>query len=111
MDSSNKISFLNKHPFFDLFHLFHDRNRGGYMLPHDFESEERFHDMTDLFTLSITKPDLVYHKRFVFSIDSYGLDPKQFLNGVFNSRLMPHIYKQDHKLKNPINYVNRWKEA
>ncbi|KAL3648317.1 Protein Ycf2 [Castilleja foliolosa] len=32
MDSSNKISFLNKNPFFDLFHLFHDRNRGGYTL-------------------------------------------------------------------------------
>ncbi|KAL8228395.1 hypothetical protein R6Q57_015979 [Mikania cordata] len=41
--------------------------------------------MADLFTLSITEPDLVYHKRFAFSIDSYGLDPKQFLNGVFNS--------------------------
>ncbi|KAM0072193.1 hypothetical protein Hdeb2414_s0001g00033661 [Helianthus debilis subsp. tardiflorus] len=24
MDSSNKISFLNKNPFFDLFHLFHE---------------------------------------------------------------------------------------
>ncbi|CAI9284725.1 unnamed protein product [Lactuca saligna] len=43
MDSSNKISFLNKNPFFDLLHLFHDRNRGGYTLNHDFESEERFH--------------------------------------------------------------------
>ncbi|GJV11707.1 ycf2 protein [Tanacetum coccineum] len=85
MDSSNKISFLNKNPFFDLFHLFHDRNRGGYALHHDFESEERFQEMADLFTLSITEPDLVYHKRFAFSIDSYGLDPKQFLNGVFNS--------------------------
>ncbi|PHU04309.1 hypothetical protein BC332_25131 [Capsicum chinense] len=41
MDSSNKISFLNKNPFFDLFHLFHDRNRGGYTLHYDFESEER----------------------------------------------------------------------
>ncbi|KVI09565.1 hypothetical protein Ccrd_012059 [Cynara cardunculus var. scolymus] len=41
--------------------------------------------MADLFTLSVTEPDLVYHKRFAFSIDSYGLDPKQFLNGVFNS--------------------------
>src|SRR5206468_2537080 len=30
MYSSNKISFLNQNPFFDLFHLFHDRNRGGY---------------------------------------------------------------------------------
>nr|YP_008964910.1 hypothetical protein RF2 [Schwalbea americana]YP_008964925.1 hypothetical protein RF2 [Schwalbea americana]CDJ38675.1 hypothetical protein RF2 [Schwalbea americana]CDJ38700.1 hypothetical protein RF2 [Schwalbea americana] len=80
MDSSNKISFLNKNPFFDLFHLFHDRNRGGYTLHHDFESEERFQEMADLFTLSITEPDLVYHKGFAFSIASYGLDQKQFLN-------------------------------
>nr|YP_010636154.1 Ycf2 [Boeica multinervia]YP_010636172.1 Ycf2 [Boeica multinervia]WBQ48623.1 Ycf2 [Boeica multinervia]WBQ48641.1 Ycf2 [Boeica multinervia] len=80
MDSSNKISFLNKNPFFDLFHLFHDRNRGGYTLHRDFESEERFQEMADLFTLSITEPDLVYHKGFAFSIDSYGLDQKQFLN-------------------------------
>nr|YP_010581362.1 hypothetical protein RF2 [Roridula gorgonias]YP_010581379.1 hypothetical protein RF2 [Roridula gorgonias]UZT27683.1 hypothetical protein RF2 [Roridula gorgonias]UZT27700.1 hypothetical protein RF2 [Roridula gorgonias] len=86
MDSSNKISFLNKNPFFDLFHLFHDRNRGRYTLHHDFESEERFQEMADLFTLSITEPDLVYHKGFAFSIDSYGLDQKQFLNEVFNSR-------------------------
>ena len=27
--------------------------------------------MADLFTLSITKPNLVYHKGFAFSIDSY----------------------------------------
>ncbi|KDP30738.1 hypothetical protein JCGZ_15167 [Jatropha curcas] len=86
MDSSNKISFLNKNPFFDLFHLFHDRNGGGYTLHHDFESEERFQEMADLFTLSITEPDLVYHKGFTFFIDSYGLDQKQFLNEVFNSR-------------------------
>nr|ATL59840.1 Ycf2 [Retiniphyllum pilosum] len=86
MDSSNKISFLNKNPFFDLFHLFHARNRRGYTLHHDFELEERFQEMADLFTLSITEPDLVYHKGFAFSIDSYGLDQKQFLNEVFNSR-------------------------
>nr|QFQ49017.1 hypothetical chloroplast RF21 [Memecylon ligustrifolium]QFQ49035.1 hypothetical chloroplast RF21 [Memecylon ligustrifolium] len=86
MDSSNKISFLYKNPFFDLFHLFHDRNRGGYTLHHDFESEERFQEMADLFTLSITEPDLVYHKGFALSIDSYVLDQKQFLNEVFNSR-------------------------
>nr|YP_010014353.1 Ycf2 [Ochradenus baccatus]YP_010014373.1 Ycf2 [Ochradenus baccatus]QOI12860.1 Ycf2 [Ochradenus baccatus]QOI12880.1 Ycf2 [Ochradenus baccatus] len=85
MDSSNKISFLNKNPFFDLFHLFHDQNRGGYTLRHDFESEERFQEMADLFTLSITEPDLVYHKGFSFSIDSYGLDQRQLLNEVFNS--------------------------
>nr|WGM75724.1 hypothetical protein RF2 [Basselinia pancheri]WGM75741.1 hypothetical protein RF2 [Basselinia pancheri] len=86
MDSSNKISFLKKNPFFDLFHLFHDRNKGGYALHHDFESEERFQEMADLFTLSITEPDLVYHRGFAFSIDSYGLDQKKFLNEVFNSR-------------------------
>ncbi|THU43603.1 hypothetical protein C4D60_Mb00t10580 [Musa balbisiana] len=82
----NKISFLNKNPFFDLFHLFHDRNKRGYTLHHDFESEERFQEMADLFTLSITEPDLVYHRGFAFSIDSYGLDQKKFLNEVFNSR-------------------------
>ena len=86
MDSSDKISFLNKNSFFDLFHLFHDRNRGGYALHHDFESEEKFQEMADLFTLSITDPDLVYHRGFSFSIDSCGLDQKQFLNEVFNSR-------------------------
>nr|YP_010994058.1 hypothetical protein Ycf2 [Vuralia turcica]YP_010994075.1 hypothetical protein Ycf2 [Vuralia turcica]WOZ11503.1 hypothetical protein Ycf2 [Vuralia turcica]WOZ11520.1 hypothetical protein Ycf2 [Vuralia turcica] len=86
LDSSNKISFLNKNPFFGLFHLFHDQNMGGYTLHHDFESEERFQEMADLFTLSITEPDLVYHKGFAFSIDSSGLDQKQFLNEVFNSR-------------------------
>nr|YP_009746273.1 hypothetical chloroplast RF21 [Pontederia crassipes]YP_009746290.1 hypothetical chloroplast RF21 [Pontederia crassipes]QIH96482.1 hypothetical chloroplast RF21 [Pontederia crassipes]QIH96499.1 hypothetical chloroplast RF21 [Pontederia crassipes]WOK41417.1 Ycf2 protein [Pontederia crassipes]WOK41435.1 Ycf2 protein [Pontederia crassipes]WOK41501.1 Ycf2 protein [Pontederia crassipes] len=80
MDSSNKISFLNKNPFFDLFHLFHDRNKRGYTLHHDFESEEKFQEMADLFTLSITEPDLVYHRGFAFSIDSYGLDQKKFLN-------------------------------
>nr|YP_009539900.1 hypothetical protein [Biscutella baetica]YP_009539922.1 hypothetical protein [Biscutella baetica]AYQ21903.1 hypothetical protein [Biscutella baetica]AYQ21925.1 hypothetical protein [Biscutella baetica] len=86
MDSSNKISFLNKNPFFYLFHLFHERKRGGYTLRHDFESEERFQEMADLFTLSITEPDLVYHKGFAFSIDSYGLDQREFLKEVFNSR-------------------------
>ncbi|RYQ84555.1 hypothetical protein Ahy_B10g103963 [Arachis hypogaea] len=78
LDSSNKISFLNKNPFFGLFHLFHERNRGGYTLHHDFESEERSQEMADLFTLSITEPDLVYHKGFAFSIDSSGLDQKRF---------------------------------
>nr|YP_010887697.1 Ycf2 protein [Hypodaphnis zenkeri]YP_010887714.1 Ycf2 protein [Hypodaphnis zenkeri]WJJ67268.1 Ycf2 protein [Hypodaphnis zenkeri]WJJ67286.1 Ycf2 protein [Hypodaphnis zenkeri] len=86
MDSSNKISFLNENAFFDLFHLFHDRNKGGYRLHHDFESEERFQEMADLFTLSITEPGLVYHKGFALSIDSYGLDQKTLLNEVFNSR-------------------------
>nr|WIL99602.1 Ycf2 [Damnacanthus giganteus]WIL99617.1 Ycf2 [Damnacanthus giganteus] len=112
MDSSNKISFLNKNSFFDFFHLFHARNRGGYTLHHDFESEERFQEMADLFTLSITEPDLVYHKGFAFSIDSYGLDQKQFLNEVFNSRdeskkksllvLPPIFYKEDESFSRRI---------
>ncbi|KAI5658733.1 hypothetical protein M9H77_27526 [Catharanthus roseus] len=76
MDNSNKISFLNKNLFFDLFHLLNDRNRRAYTLHCNFESEERFQEMADLFTLSITESDLVYHKGFVFSIDSYGLDKK-----------------------------------
>ncbi|KAJ8429315.1 hypothetical protein Cgig2_025071 [Carnegiea gigantea] len=48
--------------------------------------EERSQEMADLFTLSIIELDLVYHKRLAFYIDSYGLDQKQFLNDVFNSR-------------------------
>ena len=42
--------------------------------------------MANRFTLSITEADLVYHKGFAFSIDSYELDQKQFLDEVFNSR-------------------------
>nr|YP_009403522.1 hypothetical chloroplast RF2 [Downingia elegans]YP_009403531.1 hypothetical chloroplast RF2 [Downingia elegans]ASA34714.1 hypothetical chloroplast RF2 [Downingia elegans]ASA34725.1 hypothetical chloroplast RF2 [Downingia elegans] len=44
------------------------------------ELEERLHEMANLFTLSITEPDLVYHKGFAFSMNVYGLDQKQFLN-------------------------------
>ncbi|RYR46519.1 hypothetical protein Ahy_A07g032244 [Arachis hypogaea] len=88
LDSSNKISFLNKNPFFGLFHLFHERNRGGYTLHHDFESEERSQEMADLFTLSIIEPDLVYHKGFAFSIDSSRLDQKQFLRGDISWRIL-----------------------
>ncbi|KAL6492001.1 Protein Ycf2, partial [Orobanche gracilis] len=48
---------------------------------HPISSDPGFQqEMADLFTLSITEPDLVYHKGFAFSIDSYGLDQKQFLN-------------------------------
>jgi len=36
--------------------------------------------MEDPFTLLTTEPDLVYHKGFGFSIDSYRLDQRQFLN-------------------------------
>ncbi|KAF8006826.1 hypothetical protein BT93_K0976 [Corymbia citriodora subsp. variegata] len=42
--------------------------------------------MADLFTLSISELDLVYHKGFAFSMDSYILDQRQFLNKVFNFR-------------------------
>nr|AEK71834.1 hypothetical chloroplast RF2 [Trithuria filamentosa] len=103
MDSSNKISFWNKNPFLDLFHLF---QKGRYTLDHDLESEERFQEMADLFTLSITQPDLVYHKGFPFSIDSYGLDQKTLLNEVFHSRdeskkksllILPPIFDEENE--------------
>ncbi|KVG78744.1 Uncharacterized protein family Ycf2, partial [Cynara cardunculus var. scolymus] len=42
MDISNKISFLKKNPFFDLFHLFHDQNRGGYTLHHILDQKKDF---------------------------------------------------------------------
>nr|YP_004940621.1 hypothetical protein RF2 [Neottia nidus-avis]YP_004940627.1 hypothetical protein RF2 [Neottia nidus-avis]AEJ88721.1 hypothetical protein RF2 [Neottia nidus-avis]AEJ88727.1 hypothetical protein RF2 [Neottia nidus-avis] len=74
-------------PVFDFFHLSHDQNKRGYALHHNFfKSEDRLPEMVDLFTLSITEPDLVYHRGFAFSIYSYGLDQKKFLNEVFNSR-------------------------
>nr|BDB16058.1 hypothetical chloroplast RF21 [Onobrychis gaubae] len=82
----NMVTKVNKNP---LFGLFQYRNRGGYMLHHYLESEERFHELADLlnlFNLSITEPYLVYQKRFSFSIDSFKSDPKRFLNEVFNSR-------------------------
>jgi len=61
-NNSNQISFLNKNPFWNLFHPFHDQNIGRYTLHHDFESKEIFQEITYLFTLSIIEPDMVYHK-------------------------------------------------
>nr|YP_009141401.1 hypothetical chloroplast RF21 [Lathyrus odoratus]AIL55927.1 hypothetical chloroplast RF21 [Lathyrus odoratus] len=78
----NHISFLKKNLVFSLFDLFHDQNRGGYLLQRD---EERFQEMANLFNLSITKPDLVYRNGFSFSIDLSKIDDKQFVNQVFNS--------------------------
>nr|YP_009429927.1 Ycf2 [Carmichaelia australis]ASY01258.1 Ycf2 [Carmichaelia australis] len=104
VDSSNKISLLNKNPLFGLFHLFQDRNRGGYMLHHYFESEERFHELADLLNLSITEPYLVYHNRFSFSIDSFKSDPKRFLNEVFRNEskkksllVLPPLFYQENE--------------
>uniref|UniRef100_A0A3Q7EVD9 Ycf2 N-terminal domain-containing protein n=1 Tax=Solanum lycopersicum TaxID=4081 RepID=A0A3Q7EVD9_SOLLC len=59
----------NDEPDMDI-HLFNDRNMGGYTLHYNFAPEERFQEMGDLFTLSITEPDLAYHNGFSFSIDS-----------------------------------------
>ena len=58
--------------------------------------------MADRFILSITEPDLAYHKGFTFSIDSCKLDQKQFLNEVFNSRDEPK--KKDLLVLPPIFY-------
>nr|YP_009642731.1 hypothetical chloroplast RF2 [Medicago biflora]QCO74216.1 hypothetical chloroplast RF2 [Medicago biflora] len=134
-------SFLNKNRLWGLFHLFHDRNRGGYLLHHDFESEVQ--EMANLFNLSITKPDLVYHngfsanlsnlsitksdlvydKGFYFSIDSYGLDQKQFVNGLVKARdkskkksllVIPPLFYEDNESFYPNNtygYIkNLWNQ-
>lgn len=42
--------------------------------------------MSDLFILSIIESNMMYHKRFTFSIDLYALDQKQFLDEIFNYR-------------------------
>ena len=82
INNSNKISFLNKNPFFNLFHLFHKQKKKKYTLHH--KSKKKFQKITNLFTLSITKPNLIYHKKFTFSINSYKLNQKQFLKKIFN---------------------------
>nr|YP_010832659.1 hypothetical chloroplast RF21 [Astragalus jiuquanensis]WFG52401.1 hypothetical chloroplast RF21 [Astragalus jiuquanensis] len=80
LESSYNISLLNKNPLIFLVHLFSlDRNGGGYTLHHLFESEERFHQLADLFNLSITEPYLVYHNRFSFSIDEVNESKKKSL--------------------------------
>ena len=61
----NNNSFLTKNL---VFGLFHDQNRGEYLLHRDFQSEERFQEMANLLNLSLTKPDLVYRNGFSFSI-------------------------------------------
>nr|YP_010474380.1 hypothetical protein RF2 [Corydalis benecincta]YP_010474391.1 hypothetical protein RF2 [Corydalis benecincta]UVH68667.1 hypothetical protein RF2 [Corydalis benecincta]UVH68678.1 hypothetical protein RF2 [Corydalis benecincta] len=98
LDSSNKISFLTQNPFLDFFHLFHDRNRVGYTLHHDFESEERFSKMADLLILSITEPDLVYDYDRVFFPFSEG-----FHSGDESKKksllVVPPIFSEDPKPK------------
>nr|YP_010474066.1 hypothetical protein RF2 [Corydalis crispa]YP_010474083.1 hypothetical protein RF2 [Corydalis crispa]UVH68279.1 hypothetical protein RF2 [Corydalis crispa]UVH68296.1 hypothetical protein RF2 [Corydalis crispa] len=98
LDSSNKISFLTHNPFLDFFHLFHDRNRVGYTLDHDFESEERFSKMADLFILSITEPDLVSDYERVFFPFSEG-----FHSGDESKKksllVVPPIFSEDPKSK------------
>ena len=75
MDSSNKISFLNKNLFFNLPSLFHDWNKeftlhhDSELLHYDSKSEATFQEMTDLFTPSRTELDLMHHNGFSFSSD------------------------------------------
>nr|YP_009996492.1 hypothetical chloroplast RF21 [Astragalus laxmannii]QNQ65881.1 hypothetical chloroplast RF21 [Astragalus laxmannii]WDD39443.1 hypothetical chloroplast RF21 [Astragalus mongholicus var. dahuricus]WFG52249.1 hypothetical chloroplast RF21 [Astragalus laxmannii]WFG52325.1 hypothetical chloroplast RF21 [Astragalus laxmannii] len=114
LDSSYNISLLNKNPLFGLLHLFQYRNRGEYMLNHYLESEQRFHELADLLNLSITEPYLVYHKRFSFSIDSFKLDPKRFLNEVFRNEskkksllvLPPLFYEENESFYQRI--IKKW---
>nr|YP_010411758.1 hypothetical chloroplast RF21 [Lophophora diffusa]URP30852.1 hypothetical chloroplast RF21 [Lophophora diffusa] len=85
------------------------------MVPKDEPSfEERFHEMADLFTLSITEPDLLYHKGFAFSIDSYGLD--QIGNDTLNHRTirkytinqhLSNLKKSQKKWFDPLIFISR----
>uniref|UniRef100_UPI0030FE2E18 Ycf2 protein n=1 Tax=Dactylicapnos scandens TaxID=1406284 RepID=UPI0030FE2E18 len=110
MDSSNKISFLTQKPFLDFFHLFHDRNRGGYTLHHDFESEERFSKMADLLILSITEPDLVYDYDRVFfpfsEVFNSGDESKKK-----SLLVVPPIFYEDPKPKRVVFASNNIMEA
>nr|YP_010447768.1 hypothetical chloroplast RF21 [Corydalis yanhusuo]YP_010447797.1 hypothetical chloroplast RF21 [Corydalis yanhusuo]USR67281.1 hypothetical chloroplast RF21 [Corydalis yanhusuo]USR67311.1 hypothetical chloroplast RF21 [Corydalis yanhusuo]DBA09923.1 TPA_asm: Ycf2 protein [Corydalis yanhusuo] len=110
LDSSNKISFLTQNPFLDFFHLFHDRNRVGYTLHHDFESEERFSKMADLLILSITEPDLVYDYDRVFFPFSEG-----FHSGDESKKksllVVPPIFSEDPKPKRVVFASNNIMEA
>ncbi|KAJ8435120.1 hypothetical protein Cgig2_020763 [Carnegiea gigantea] len=62
----------------EIINLFKIISSGGDIFSNDKldvdHSEERFLEMTNLFTLSINELDLVHHKGFAFSIDSYKLD-------------------------------------
>nr|YP_009994282.1 Ycf2 protein [Cuscuta nitida]YP_009994341.1 Ycf2 protein [Cuscuta nitida]QNP08405.1 Ycf2 protein [Cuscuta nitida]QNP08406.1 Ycf2 protein [Cuscuta nitida] len=78
MSSDPEIESYNfkKNPLFDLVHRFL------------FELEDLLQERADLFTLSITEPDPVYHKGFSFylNISLYGLEKTKLLNEVFNGR-------------------------
>jgi hypothetical protein len=84
MDSSNNISILNKNPYFYLFNLLHERNRGGYTLRH--QTEERFKEIAEILTQKKKEPDLVYNKGFSISNYYKRLDKRQLMNEVFNFR-------------------------
>lgn len=97
--SQTKILFIY------LFHLFCDQNRGIHGTPPRFWIRRDFL-RNDLFTQSITELDLVYYKRFSFSFFSSGLEQKQLLNEVFNSRselkkksllVLPPIFHEENK--------------
>jgi len=81
---SNKISFLEQKTIFLIY--FVPETGGDTRLHHDFESEERFQEMADIFTLSITEPDLSYHKGLPFHW-FLQIGSKTILEwGKFNSR-------------------------
>lgn len=74
MDSSDEIICLNKILFFNLSPLFCDVNNKEYTLYHDFKSEERFREMTDIFTLSYLGQPLIWVGKFsirIFMVRAY----------------------------------------
>nr|YP_009433845.1 ycf2 protein [Hypolytrum nemorum]YP_009433868.1 ycf2 protein [Hypolytrum nemorum]QIB72598.1 ycf2 protein [Cyperus glomeratus]QIB72691.1 ycf2 protein [Cyperus difformis]QIT06783.1 Ycf2 protein [Cyperus fuscus]ANP26059.1 ycf2 protein [Hypolytrum nemorum]ANP26082.1 ycf2 protein [Hypolytrum nemorum] len=63
-------------------------------------AEDRFAEMVNLFILSITEPNLVYHRRFSFSIDSYRLDQKKFLNEIFDRNVSNRFFLMNRSDRN-----------
>nr|UCS40777.1 hypothetical protein RF2 [Astragalus nuttallianus var. imperfectus] len=114
LDSSNKISLLKKNPPFGLLHLFQYRNRGGYMLHHYLEFEKRFQNLANLFILAITEPDLVYYKRFSFSIDFFQLYPERLVNDRKIAKkkslfvLPPRFYEEHEYFTKRERVLSKW---
>lgn len=79
----------------------HPISPGGDMVPKEkSNAEDRFAEMVNLFILSITEPNLVYHRRFAFSIDSYRLDQKKFLNEIFDRNVSNRFFLMNRSDRN-----------
>nr|QBC71787.1 hypothetical protein RF2 [Drosera indica]QBC71788.1 hypothetical protein RF2 [Drosera indica] len=114
MGSSNTISFFS----FDFFHVFHDRNRGGYTLHH--ESEERFQEMEAIFTLLLTEPDLIQSQYRTYGSMRNVLNRFFFMNrsdrnfeyGIQRDKIGKDTLNDRIRMKSTINQdLSNWKKS